>query len=256
MKQIEKLIDTHTHLFDKRYDLDKTAVLERTWHTCQAVICVGTDLESSRQAIKLSESDERIFASVGIHPHELNDSPTSLEELVSNRVVAIGECGMDFKDSTTKTKENINSQRQLLEYQINLANKLNLPVIIHARECFEELIPILQDLKPRSGVVHSWTGTLVQAQQIFNLGMYLSFSGMLTYPANETIRQVAKLAPPNKVILETDCPYLPPQQIRGQINEPANVKMVADKLSQVWNKSLGEIITITTSNARKLFSLP
>jgi TatD DNase family protein len=255
---VTKLIDTHVHLYYSHFDHDREQVMERTWKVCEAVICIGADIKSSKETLRLAEQDARIYASVGIHPHESHEDPGVLEELARHpKVVAIGECGLDFKLDPVHPNSGLDKKAQLrsAKMQIELANKLGLPIILHCRDGWSELIDLLREAKPKAGLIHSWTGRVVEAQALFELGLYISFSGMLTYPANEHIRQVARLAPLDRLLLETDAPYLPPQALRGQRNEPANVKMTAEKLAEVRQAQYEEIVAATTENAKKLFSI-
>lgn len=258
-----KLIDTHAHPYWNKFDQDRTEMMERTWQVCQAIISVGAGLDESRKSLALAQTDSRIFTTVGIHPHDPQDDPHELISLAAHpKVVAIGECGLDFKpdhqSSSGEVSLDINreKQKELFRFQIELAKAAGKPVIIHARDCWEDLIQLLQEVKPPSGVIHSWTGGLKEADEIFKLGLHISFSGMLTYPANDHIRQVASYAPAERILVETDSPFLPPQTVRGQRNEPGNVKMVAEKLAEVRGVSLEEIAEATSANARKLFRLP
>lgn len=258
-----KLIDTHCHPYWDKFDQDRTEMMERTWQVCEGVISVGAGLEDSRKSIALAQTDPRIFASVGIHPHELGDDPHELISLAAQpKVVAIGECGLDFKpdhQSSSGVKAlavDKEKQKEVFRFQLELAKAAGKPIIIHARDCWADLLPLLKEAKPQSGVIHSFTGGLKEADEIFKLGLHISFSGMLTYPANNHIRAVAAMAPKERILIETDSPFLPPQAIRGQRNEPANVKMVGEVLAEIRGVDLEEIAQITTGNARKLFSLP
>lgn len=251
-------IDTHAHLYYDRFDPDRTEMMVRTWQNCEAVVCIGAGIESSLKSIDEASKDPRVFASVGIHPHETQDDPNRLRELAQNpKVVAIGECGLDYKIDPVHPHSVVDkkSQQDQMQTQIKLANELNLPVIIHARNCWEDLLPLLKNAPPKSGVIHSWTGGLKDAQGIFELGLHISFSGMLTYPANDHIRQVAALAPIDRIVIETDAPYLPPQAVRGQRNEPAFVKLTAEKLAEVRGVEVEAVGQATTNNAKKLFRL-
>lgn len=260
-----KLIDTHSHPYFAQFDADREKVLESAFTVCEAIVSVGAGIPESREAVKLAQDNPRIFASVGIHPHDIfRDKLEDLKPLAFQpKTVAIGECGLDYKSSHQTSlgqdKEqpvDKEKQKEVFTYQISLANELKLPVIIHARECWEDLIPLLKKLRPNSGLVHSWTGGLKEAEEIFELGLHISFSGMLTYPANEHIRLVAKMAPSDRILVETDAPFLPPQPVRGQRNEPSNVKMVAEKLAEIREVSLEEIASVTSANAKRLLSLP
>lgn len=258
-----KLIDTHCHPYFGQFDQDRREMLERTFETCEAIISIGASLKDSRKSIALAQTDLRIFASVGIHPHELGDDPHELISLAAHpKVVAIGECGLDYKPSHQTSSGEAKDQpvdkakqQELFRFQLELAKAAGKPVIIHARDCWEDLIPLLKEVKPATGVIHSFTGGLKEADEIFNLGLHISFSGMLTYPANDRIRAVAQMAPAERILVETDAPFLPPQERRGQRNEPGNVKMVAEKLAEVRGTSFEEVATLTTANAKSLFRL-
>lgn len=258
-----KLIDTHAHPYWNSFDPDRSEMMERTWEVCDAIVSIGAGLEDSRKSIAITQTDPRILASVGIHPHELNDDPHELISLAAHpKVVAVGECGLDYKTSHQSSSGQVevgsvdeDKQKEIFRFQLELAKVAGKPVIIHARDCWEDLIVLLKEVKPAAGVVHSWTGGLKEADVIFNLGLYISFSGMLTYPANDHIRQVAEMAPADRILVETDSPFLPPQEIRGQRNEPANVKIVAEKLAEVRGVSFEETATQTSTNAKKLFQL-
>lgn len=252
-----KLIDTHCHPYFGHYDQDRDEVLAKTFEVCEYVISVGSNILESKKSIELATEHPNIFASVGIHPHAAGDSdPKNLTELLAKpKVVAIGECGLDFKPYGN-LEINIDRQKKAFRSQINLANEANLPVIIHARDCWDDLIPLLKEAAPREGLIHSWTGGLKEADEVIKLGLYISFSGMLTYPANHHIRAVAEMAPQDKILVETDSPFLPPQQLRGQRNEPGNVKIIASALADIRGVTLEEISAVTTANAKRLFKLP
>lgn len=251
-----KLIDTHAHLYYDHYDQDRDEMMRRTWDYLEAVVCVGANLDSSKQSIAEAAKSEHVWAAVGVHPHESHQSLDQLKELAQHpKVVAIGECGLDYKPLRDQPLDQ--KQQQIsLRTQVELANELELPVIIHARDCWEDLIPLLQELKPNSGVVHSFSGALKEANELIKLGLLLSFSGIITYPANEAIREVVKLIPIDKFVIETDAPYLPPQPKRGQRNEPAFVKMTAERIAEVRGISLDEVAESTNRNAVTLFRLP
>ena len=255
-----QLIDTHCHPYFGHYDQDRDEVMKRTFETCTAIICVGAGVHESGRSVELAGRYGQVYASVGVHPHDIDrDDVRELDALAAlPKVVAIGECGLDYKEDTVHGSRPVNKAKQaeVFRYQLNLADKLDLPVIIHARECWEDLIPMLKEAQPKSGVIHSWTGGLKEADEIIKLGLHISFSGMLTYPANSHIREVAAMAPLGKIMIETDSPFLPPQSLRGQRNEPGNVKMVAEKLAEIRDVGFDEIAQVTTANARQLFNLP
>jgi TatD DNase family protein len=251
-----KLIDTHSHPYWDKFDADRSEMMERTWGICEAIISVGSTVADSHKSIALAQTDPRIFASVGVHPHDATEDPHELIALAAQpKVVAIGECGLDFKPYQDQPIDQ-EKQKEVFRFQLELAKAAGKPIIIHARDSWVDLIPLLKEIKPNSGLIHSWTGGLKEANEIFNLGLHISFSGMLTYPANDHIRAVAAMAPAERILVETDSPFLPPQALRGQRNEPGNVRMVAEKLAEIRGVSLEEIASITTANARRLFNLP
>jgi TatD DNase family protein len=269
-----ELIDTHTHPYFEHYDEDREKVLARSFEVCQAILCVGAGIPESRKSVELAAKYPGVYASVGIHPHDISrDNVLELDALASlPKVVAIGECGLDYKPLGLRHEAKLSGdkidpvhglrpidkdkQKEVFLYQLDLADKLNLPIIIHARDSWEDLIPLLKGAPPKKGLVHSWTGGLREADEILKLGLHISFSAMITYPANEAIRLIAKMIPEDKMLVETDAPFLPPQPLRGQRNEPANVKMVAEKLAEVRGTSLDEVAASTSANAAKLFKLP
>lgn len=252
-----KLIDTHCHPYFGHYDQDRGEMLTKAFDVCEYVISVGSDILESRKSIELAKEHFNIFASVGIHPHAAGSSdPSQLIPLITSpKVVAIGECGLDFKPHGN-LEINKKIQQELFRAQINLANESGLPVIIHARDCWEDLIPLLKEVTPKAGLIHSWTGGLKEADEVIRLGLYISFSGMLTYPANHHIRAVAAMAPQGRILVETDSPFLPPQEMRGQRNVPGNVKIIASALADIRGVTLEEISAVTTANAKRLFKLP
>jgi len=257
-----KFIDTHAHFDFSHYDADRNEVIARAREVCEAVITIGVDIETSRKALLLAQENDFVWTAVGVHPHETDVDITGvmaqLKELVGNdKVVAVGETGLDYKTDPVHGDVTINKEKQqaLLKAHIELANEMGKPVIVHARDCWEDLVSLLKEAKPKAGVIHSWTGDTDQAKEILDLGLYISFSGMLTYPRNEYIREVAREIPLERVVLETDAPFLPPQPVRGQRNEPAYVKMTAEKLAEVRGMGLEEVATVTTENAKRLFGI-
>lgn len=257
-----KLIDTHAHFDFSQYDSDLAEVMDRAKEVCEAVITIGVDVKTSSNAVGLAKENDFVYAAVGVHPHETD---VDVEEVINKlrdlakepKVVAIGETGLDFKSDPVYADAEINKSKQieLFKAHIELANEIGKPVIVHARDCWEDLVPLLREMKPNAGVMHSWTGDLKQAKEILDLGFYISFSGMLTYPKNEELRDVVGEIPIDKIVVETDAPFLPPQSKRGQRNEPAHVKEVAEKLAELRGVSLEELASVTTENARRLFAI-
>lgn len=253
------LVDTHAHLYWDSYQTDLEQVLNRAkQNDVGLIINIGTDLPTSQKAIDLKSENIKMYATVGIHPHdggEINSSdiPDLTEQLEKlyqanpDRVVAIGECGLDFsQDSST-------NQMELYKAQALLAKKLNLPLAIHCRDAWDQIF--IPELEGTTGVFHTFSGTAEDAQKALKLGYYLSFSCTLTYPKNTHLVGVLKDLPLDKILTETDCPFLPPQQIRGQRNEPAHAKEVVRVISEAKGLPEKEIEEAVHRNTLQLFSL-
>jgi len=251
-------IDTHAHLGDPRFSSDLDACLERARAAgVLTVIAVGTDLASSEAALALSHRYPHVYAALGIHPHEAASvqppDVRRLGELAGEpKVVALGETGLDFYRNLAPPPVAEAVFRQHLE----LALEADLPVIIHSRQAQDAVLDILASLPRRpSGVLHSFDGPLAAARRALDLGLCISFTGVLTYPNAEGLRQVAGQLPLDRILLETDCPYLAPQPHRGKRNEPAYVAVVAETLAQLHHLPLTDVARITSDSARRLFRL-
>ncbi len=254
---IMKLIDTHTHPQMSQYESDRDAVLQRALESGVEMICVGVDLESSKSAIELAHAHEGIWASVGLHPND------NLSEVYSNepyealagdsKVVAIGEIGLDYYRTPDKTAQEIQVQR--FKEQLKLALRLKKPVIIHCRDAHEDMTEILEAFEGEGlrGVIHSFTGTWGEAQLYLKLGFYIGFNGIVTFARqyDETLTAI----PAERILLETDAPYLTPEPFRGKRNESAHLLHVAQKIADIRGVSLEEFATQTTKNAQALFEI-
>ncbi len=286
-----KLFDTHSHIADRAYDGDRAEVLERAWAAgLVGMISVGFDLPSSRGALRLAQADDRIWAAVGVHPHEAEKAgPGFVDELrrlarfgelgeagpggQRSKVVAIGEAGLDFyRDLSPRPV-----QRDVFRRQVELALELGLPLIVHDRDAHDETLDILREYYGDSparatggraagvgqaagtgraaGVLHCFSGDRAMGWDAVALGFYVSFAGPLTYPNALATRDAAKALPLDRILVETDCPYLAPQSRRGKRNEPALVAEVAKALAAA--RGLGPDVAShqTTLNARRLFGL-
>lgn len=228
------------------------------------MICVGTDLESSKKGIELAQKTEGMWASVGSHPNDNLDeefNPKEYEELLKqDKVVAMGEIGLDYYRTTEDSAKKF--QRERFEQQLDVARKVDVPIIIHSRDAgkgsvgivHKDLISILKNNLPsRLGVAHSFTGTLDEAKKYLNLGFYLGFNGIITFARQYD--EVVKYAPLEQILLETDAPYLAPEPYRGQRNESIYIIEVAKKLADLKSLSLEEVVGQTTQNCNKLFRL-
>jgi TatD DNase family protein len=255
-----RLIDTHAHLDSTQFDPDREEVIHRALGAGIQIITMGTDLDSSEQAVQLAQT-YGIFAAVGVHPHEahrfVNDRqldaavPAQLETLLQEeRVVAMGEIGLDsFKNYSPHEAQLIAFQEQLA-----LAQRLKKPVVIHNREARGDLLKILKDANV-AGVVHSFTGDGALAQEILSLGFYIGINGIITFPKSQALREAVKEIPLERLLLETDAPYLAPIPQRGRRNEPLYVRHVAECVAQIRSLPLEKLAEVTTKNAQRLFQL-
>ncbi len=253
------LVDTHVHL--NHVDLsDWATILARAEEAgVGAFIVVGYDEKSSHLAQILSGNDERIWATVGIHPHEaatwnddLAERLTSLATL--DRVIAVGEIGLDFyRDLSPRP-----AQFRAFEEQLDLATCLGLPIVIHCRDAYPETLDVLEAQNDLAApvILHCFQGTMADAERAWARGWFLGIGGAVTFKNQETLRAVVRAAPPGSLLLETDAPYLSPVPLRGKYpNEPARVAYVAGKVAELRNASVAEIAALTTANAGRAFPL-
>ena len=252
------MIDTHCHLdfdaFDSRRDATVSEANAAGVHT---LITIGVDLQSSQRAAELSEKYDSVYATVGVHPHDarkLDDSVVSkLKELAGRkRVVGIGEIGLDFYRDLSPRQV----QKRAFHEQLELAVDTDLPVVIHTREAFEETVAIVEKYadKLAGGVFHCFPGNADDARRVFDLGFVVSVGGVITYK-NSRMGRMATETPLDKILLETDSPYLTPVPFRGKTNCPAYVTYVRDKLARLRGISAAEVEKVTDHAARKLFRL-
>ncbi len=264
------LTDTHCHLDSDAFDPDRPAVIQRALQAGVARILVpGVTLESSRRALELSDEYQAIFAGIGIHPTDLDalddHALAALRSLAeSPKVVAIGEIGLDYYWVTDPEKQA--RQREALKAQLMLAQDLHKPVVIHAREkddavhgpCANDLISILeqwvQPSSPAPGVLHSFSGSIETAHRALRLGFYIGVTGPVTYKNAAYRREVIAAIPLDRLLIETDSPYLAPHPYRGKRNEPAYVTHIADKIAEIQSRTPQEVVAVTGTNAARLFS--
>jgi len=253
------LIDTHAHLQLQHFDEDRDAVIRRAVDVGVArIITIGTDVASSRMAIALAEKDESIFAAVGIHPTDCDNSADAdfeeIHQLAQHpRVVAIGEIGLDYYWKNVPPEV----QRKAFVRQLAMARELKKPVIIHNREAGEAILQTLREenIHELRGVFHCFSENMDFARHVLELGSYISFTGNLTYKKS-TLPEVAALIPLDRIMLETDAPFMTPVPYRGKRNEPANVVHIAEKLGEIKKLPVAEIAMVTSENACRLFGLP
>ncbi|MBU1970157.1 TatD family hydrolase [Patescibacteria group bacterium] len=263
------LIDSHCHLPDLRHrdELEKILTNAKSWQVAQ-VIDIGTSLKENAAAVEVAKKYPAVFATVGIYPHEQRNEP--IEKLIAEleiqaksttKIVAIGECGIDL--SNWKYQRPPEDQLELFEQQIILAQKLNLPLVIHNRRGDEAILSVLQKHHDVRGVIHCFDSTWEVADQFLHLGLYLSFSGLITYDANSKLLETVRKIPADQYLLETDSPYLLPEPAKSaakaqgvkQKNEPGYVRMVGQKVAEIRETSLEIVAEQTANNTRMLFGI-
>lgn len=253
------LIDTHAHLQDKALKSDLEEVLKRAEASgVKKIICIGYDYPTSVEAVELARKYEGIYAVVGIHPHdakELDDEILSrLYQLAGEeKVVAIGEIGLDYYRNLSPQEK----QKEAFIAQIKLARELGKPVVIHDRDAHQDVVDIIKKEKAgvNGGIMHCYSGHLPLAIEFMKEGFYISFAGPVTFNNARKTQEVAANIPLERILIETDCPYLAPEPMRGKRNEPAYVSYVARKIAEIRRKSVEEIAYITSLNAEKAFAL-
>ncbi len=256
--------DTHCHLNTDAFDADFEEVIERMQKNgVSRIINIGFDLENSKKASDLSKKYDFMYASVGLHPNDAKNFSVELiekfENLVKNnkKIVAVGETGFDFYRDISKRKD---QERSLIAH-IVLAKKYNLPLIIHCRNeinrvsTYDEIYAILNENNIKKAIFHCYVGDLDFAKKAWSRGWYTSFSGILTYPKNDDLREIAKLCPDELFLLETDCPYLTPQKYRGKRNEPAFMTETAQCFAAAKNLDLEKIADLEEGNVKSIFGI-
>ena len=250
-----QIIDTHTHIDDEKYNIDISEVIKRAKDENKFIINIGCDLESSIASIELAKKySDFIWASVGYHPHNAKDyDEAKLNKLLdknSDKIVAIGEIGLDYHyGSDTK-----NIQKEVFRKQLRLAKKRNLPVVIHNRDANEDSLEIVKSENITNGVFHFFSGDINMALELLHIGFYLSFGGVVTFKNSDRLELIKKI-PLNKILLETDCPYVTPHPFRGKRNEPAYIKYVAETIADALLMPVDKLINIANENAEKLFKI-
>lgn len=253
-------IDSHAHLEDKKFSRDLERALDRASEAgVERVITVGDSLDTSRKAVALSNRYEKLYASVGIHPHHIRRAVDKdydeVAVLAKNpRVVAIGEVGLDFHYNLTEPE----LQKKGLERQIGLARECDLPMIVHCRDAFDDLFKILKKCKADEigGVVHCFSGDVNHAKKLVGMGWYLGIGGPITFPHADGLRKAVEATPAERILLETDSPYLPPQAKRGRRNEPSYLKFIIKTIGDLKGLSFQDMARTTKLNTVRLFNLP
>lgn len=250
-----ELFDSHCHLTAEQFDADRDEVIQRALDAgVTQMLTLATDVASSRAVIALAEQFEAVYAAVGIHPESVKAATVGdldvIRELAAHpKVVALGEIGLDYYwDKTTASL-----QQDFFEKQLELTAELDLPVAIHDRDAHAAVMETLRNHKKNRGVLHAFSGNLEMAQEAMGLGFFISFGGPLTFKNNKHAPDLLRALPLDKLLIETDAPYLTPHPYRGKRNEPSYVKLVAQGIANLKGLSDIEIATQTTKNARALF---
>ena len=263
-----QFFDSHSHYNDEKFDIDREKIIKETLaEGVSNFIVAGFNIESSKKAVEIANNYDTLYAITGISPNDIEEIKTE-EDIVKNvkeieeiyikdqkekkRIVAIGEIGLDFYWN----KENKELQKEMFIKQIELANKLNLPIVIHTREAVSDTLEILKKNPcTQKGIFHCCPLNRELVKEAVNLGFYISLSGVITFKNSKNAEEIINMVPEDKLLIETDSPYLSPEPLRGTRNNSINVKYVAKKIAEVKNKSLEEIAKITMENAKKIFNI-
>lgn len=253
--EINRLFDSHTHLDFSQFDQDREELLAEMRRQGVAALNVGLDLQTSRASLELARAHPHLAAACGFHPHEASKfSPAAaerLEELLRTGAVAVGEIGLDYYRNLSPRE----AQLAAFRAQLRLARRLDLPVVLHQRAAEEDFFAVLAEEGPVKGVMHAFSGGLAQARRAVALGLHLGIGGPLTYPKNHALREAVRAVPLDRLLIETDAPFLPPQPFRGRRNDPLKVRLVAQTLAELLGLPAGELAEACWENACRLFSV-
>ena len=250
------IFDSHAHYTDKAFNDDRTELLGSLKESgISGIINCGADLESSKEAAALSDRYDFLYFACGIHPEEVDILPTdylnTLRALSDNKkCVAIGEIGLDYY----WRQDNKELQKKIFIEQIILAEELQLPIIVHSRDAHEDTLAILKEYKPQ-GVLHCFSGSVETAKEILKLGMYIGLGGAVTFKNAKKPVEVAEFLPLDRLLLETDCPYMAPVPMRGKRNNSSYIPFVAEKIAEIKNIDAQTVLNISAENTKKLFNI-
>ena len=246
-------VDTHCHLF--LLDLEPARVVETAKAAgVDRLICVGVDPESSARSAEMAESLDGVFATAGMHPHDASrfdaEASARIEELLHDaRVVGVGECGLDY----FRMQSPADDQIRVLRTHIALSNETAKPLVVHVRDAWPDVLRLLDEGSAEHVVIHCFSGDAAIARECADRGYWISFAGNVTYPKNEHLRQAAAAVALDRIVVETDSPFLSPQKLRGTNNEPANVMLTIEEIARVRGDDVEKVIAATTANARDAF---
>ena len=250
-----KLVDTHAHIYDKQFKPDFDEIIDRISKELEFIVSIGYDLESSEKSVDLAEKYPFIYGVVGVHPTDIKKYSDTverkLEELARNeKVVAIGEIGLDYH-WMEDPKE---AQEEIFRRQMELSRRVGLPVVIHTRDAMEDTVKILEDYKDVGGIMHCYPGSYETAEKLIDR-YYFGIGGVVTFKNNKVTKETVKKLPIEKIVIETDCPYLTPEPFRGKRNEPVYVRYIAEEIARIKEMPLEKVIEITTGNAKKVYNI-
>lgn len=251
------LIDTHCHLDFPEYDQDREQVIRRAQEAgVNYFINIGSNVKASQDCLALAKKYPPVYASVGIHPHQADNLSEDYLKIIKDlakedKVVAIGEIGLDYYRNFSK----VDNQKRLFISLIKLAKELNLPLVLHSRQAETDSLNILKDFFPLAAVVHCFSGSESFLKNCLDSGFYISFTCNVTYKKSEELRKIVKLCPLDRLMLETDCPFLSPEGFRGKRNEPLQVRLLAEEIAKNKAVSFQEVAAATSENAKKFFKL-
>lgn len=248
--------DTHAHYDDDRFDGDRDELLMSMKGTVDLIVNPGCNMPTSLKAVEIAEKYPFVYAGIGFHPHDSKEmtshSLSALEKLSHNpRVVAIGEIGLDYHYDNSPRK----IQQECFREQLELARKLSLPVIIHEREASRDCLDIIRDFRDILGVFHCYSGSVESAKTIIKQGWYLSFTGVVTYKNAKKSREVIKWMPQDKLMIETDAPYLSPETVRGQRNSSLHLPLIAQAVADILDSNVAEVAELTMNNGKRFFGI-
>jgi len=256
-------IDTHVHLNFAQFHPDLEETIDRAWqHNLIAMVNIGTDLATSQESVNLATRYAKIYATVGLHPHDADNWESQMDGLkqLANqpKIVGIGEIGLDYFRNLSAHDQQLTAFRA----QLDLAVKLAKPVVLHCRDAYTEMIALLEEeYIPRigsriPGIIHSFAAGPAYAQKFLKLGFYVGLNNMVSYPANASLQEAVKIIPLERMVLETDCPFLPPWHLKGKRCEPSFVVDVARKIAEIKGVPVQSVETASTHNAQQIFNLP
>ena len=251
--------DTHAHYDDEKFDFDRDEAIKRAYSEgVLNIVNIGANIESSKKSIDLANKYDFVYAAVGVHPEEIATLPDDyidiLEKLVNNnreKVVAIGEIGLDYYCSDVPR----DVQQKFFVEQIHLAKRVDLPVVIHSRDAHKDTLDIIKRENVNKGILHCFSGSQEMADEVLKNGLYIAIGGVVTFKNAKKVVEVIKNIPMDRLLVETDLPYLAPEPFRGKRNESGYLKYIVEKIANIKNMSSDDVARITTENARELYGI-